>query len=415
MQRPPLAVERAKRPRLRSEGQNARSAKTGKPCPECGAGDNAFGRLLFVPRTVARDRSTIKVGRHILEEISQPMNPRLGIALFAACSLAAAAIAGCGKYGTSATAPAPSPSPSGSLAPDTLYVQDATSRTVRVYKGASQLNGGAFAAATLPTSDNANPDVVYSPALDILWYPNQTTNQVDVWCAASTDNGKAPNNMVPLASQEGTAAYDPNHNLLYVAQNTTNVVTVYKNASSMCSGVPAATTVALNIVDGTLPGTPRPQELLYDPVSDRLFASDAGAVVAEFDGFGAAVVGGATALAANREIGGLFSPDGLAYNAAQDTLWVVELNKKQVDVIKGASTVNGPDAHTRTITGFSSPTGEAYDAVRDILFVYDQLDIFVFPNATTAAGSRDSVPNRRVIFDNSVALSGFGMAVDTTH
>lgn len=345
------------------------------------------------------------------------MNPRFGVALLIACSVGALAIAGC--YSNAGTAPAPSPSPSvsGSLPPDTLYVQDATSRTVRVYKGASQINGAAFPVETLPTSDVAQPDVVYSPLLDILWYPNQSinpVNQVWTWCTASNANNMPPNSMNPLANLEGAAAFDSVHGFLYVAQNTSNVITVYRNAPALCSTAPITTNAQLNIVDGTIVGTPRPQEMLYDAANDRLFVGDNGAVVAQFDTFGARVLAGITTFAPSREISGLFSPDGLGYNAPQDTLWIVELNLRQVDVIKQASTKNGPDAHSQTITGFSSPTGAAYDAVRDILFVYDQLNVFVFPNATTAAGNRDSVPNRRVIFDGLVAISGFGLAVDTT-
>jgi len=55
-----------------------------------------------------------------------------------------------------------------------------------------------------------------------------------------------------------------------------------------------------------------------------------------------------------------------------------------------------------------------YDAVRDILFVYDS-DVFVYPNATTASGNQLAWPNRRVIFDASTGLSGFGIYIDTTH
>src|ERR1700737_1162828 len=95
-----------------------------------------------------------------LRRASSPMNPRLGVCIFLTCTMVAAFAAGCNK--TTSIAPTPSPTPIGT-GPDTLYVQDGGSKTIRVYKHASGLNGIAVASATLPTRDVSNPDVIYNP------------------------------------------------------------------------------------------------------------------------------------------------------------------------------------------------------------------------------------------------------------
>jgi hypothetical protein len=39
----------------------------------------------------------------------------------------------------------------------------------------------------------------------------------------------------------------------------------------------------------------------------------------------------------------------------------------------------------------------------------------VIPNPETASGAFANIPNRRQFFDSLVPLSGFGIALDTTH
>jgi len=352
--------------------------------------------------------------------MTDSMKFRYAYLLIALLAAIGANAAGCKGYGA-VTSASPTPVPSISPAPDTLYVQDATTRTVRVYKNASALNGVAGTALTLSTSDTANPDVVYDPVHDVLWYPNQTTNEVWVFTNVSMANSMAtPSPKLPLANQEGAEAYDPNHNYLFVAFNNSDNLQVFQNAAPG-SGMAAFKQIALNFTDPAASGTPHPQEIYYDATHDRLFMADNQNVVAEFDNFGAnvATVSSATS---NRQITGLFSADGMAYNATTDTLFVGEggnfsgSGKHQVDVIKNASTQNGPDSHGQTITNFATgPSGLAYDTPRDILYVYDAPNIRVIPNATAAAGSVGSVPSNRTISDAVTSLSGFGLFVDTTH
>lgn len=349
------------------------------------------------------------------------MNPRLGVSIVLACAIAAAIAAGCNNKNS--ISPTPSPTPIGT-GPDTLYVQDGGSKTVRVYKHASNLNGIAVASATLPTSDVSNPDVIYNPAFDVLWYPSAYPNPsggppastpIRIWNAASTKNGTNPDQLVAYTNGEGTATYDSVHDFLYVANINGPTIQVYSSAHLMTSASVPAANVTLTITDGGCGCTPRPQEMLYDPVNDRLFVSDLGTVVAVFDSFGASALGGGTRVA-NREILGLNSPDGLAYSSGNDVLYVGEISRKQIDVIHNASTANGPNGHTQLINGFQTgPTGMAYDGVRDLLFVYDPLQIWAIPAPAAATGNVNAIVNRHQFFDSATTLVGFGMAVDTTH
>jgi len=357
------------------------------------------------------------------------MNLRVGYAVLVAGMALAAFAAGCSNSSSPST-PTPTPTASGTTAPDTMWLQDATSRTVRVYKGVSTANGGLIATAALPTNDTGNPDVVYDPASDTLWYPNQTVpapppNTIDIWTMASTRNNMLATFVIGpngnTQNLEGAAVFDPVHNLLFVAKNTSNTIDVYTSATTMNAASVPAGHITLNMTDGGILGTPRPQEMLYDPVRDIMFVNDNGFVCAKFNSFytsaASLATGGATIpISSTTQISGLGLGNGagLAYNSVQDILFIVEVSPPQISIIKTASTFNGATTHSQTLTGFSQPKGLGYDAVRDILFVYDS-DVFVYPNATTASGNQLAWPNRRVIFDASTGLSGFGIYIDTTH
>jgi len=354
------------------------------------------------------------------------MTSRLAYALFIAFAVWAG-VAGCSNTGTSVT-PSPTPGASISPAPDTLYVNDATSRTIRAYVNASKLSGSGVATRVYSTSDISRGDVVYDAASDTLWYPQAQqlpptppATFVERFGAASTigvvpSPPAAPSSMTQLNNMEGTATYDKNHNYLYVALTTSNAIQVFTNATALTSGSTPAAQVTVSFTDGSVPN-PHPQEIYYDSVNDRLFVADDAAVVAEFDNFGAGAGVTHTALA-NRQICGLFSPDGLAYNATTDTLFIGEETAKQVDVVQHASTVSSTClTHTQTISGFSvGPLGLAYDTPRDILYVYDPTNIVVIgPGASSDAGSVGSIANVREFTDNVSSLDGFGLFVDTTH
>lgn len=357
------------------------------------------------------------------------MNPKLGIAVTCACVALLMAGGGCSKSSTGTT-PTPAPVVTGSAAPDTLYVQDNGSKSVRVYRGASLLNGAATAIESLPTSDISNPDVIYSPVFDVLWYPSAYPNAtlgppvstpIKLWTAASTKNNMNPDQQVPYSNGAGTATYDSVNDLLYVANVNGSTIQIYKNAHLLTGASLPSANITLIITDSGVSGTPRPQEMLLDPASGRLFVSDEGSVVAVFDNFAATALSAANSgtsisVPASREILGLSSPDGLAYSPSNDILFVGEISRRQIDVIHNASTFSGPQGHTQTITNFSTgPGGMAYDAVRDLLFIYDPIAINVLPNPETASGAFANIPNRRQFFDTLVPLSGFGIAVDTTH
>jgi hypothetical protein len=366
------------------------------------------------------------------------MTPRSGITLLLAfMAIAFFAVGGCSKSPT--TTPIPVPSVSPSPFPDTLYVQDTTTKAVRVYKNASGQNGFAAASAVLTTNSNTFDDAVYAPDKDVLWVPlcaaggcPNTALPVDVYTAASTLKNSGPTaTSAPLANINGAAAYDDNHDLLYVTVNNAPVIEIYASASTLGTGgntTPAAN-ATLNIVDPGIQyqGSPRPQELYYDKARDILFASDFGTVVATFDNFGAQAAAAAAShtninLNSSTQITALIQTDGMAYNSAQDILFVVSDQRGVLTVLSNASTTNGPDTHPQAVTGFVNPKGLAYDDVRNILFVYDpgnpnqEGQVLSFPNATTLSGAQSAWHGRKGFVDGFISsLSGFGISVDTTH
>jgi hypothetical protein len=366
------------------------------------------------------------------------MTPRSGITLLLAfMAVAFFAVGGCSKTTTPTPIPVASVSPS--PFPDTLYVQDTTSKAVRVYKNASGQNGFAAASAVLNTNSNTFDDAVYAPDKDVLWVPlcaaggcPNSALPVDVWSAASTLKSGGPTaTSAPLANINGAAAYDDNNDLLYVTVNNAPIVQIYSSASTLGTGgntAPAAN-ATLNITDPGIQyqGSPRPQELYYDKARDILFASDFGTVVATFDNFGAQAAAAAAShtninLNSSTQITSLVQTDGMAYNSSQDILFVVSDQRGVLTVLSNASTTNGPDTHPQAVTGFANPKGLAYDDVRNILFVYDpgnpnqEGQILSFPNATTLSGSQGAWKGRKGFVDGFIAgLSGFGIAIDTTH
>ena len=368
------------------------------------------------------------------------MTPRSGITLFFAFfAVAFFAVGGCSKS-TTPTPPKPGPSVSPSPFPDTLYVQDTTTKAVRVYKNASGLNGFASASEVLNTNSNTFDDAVYAPDKDVLWVPLCAAGgcpgsqaPVDVYTTASKLMNSGPTaTSAPLPNINGAATYDDNHDLLFVTVNNAPVIEIYSSASTLGSAgnTSPAANATLNIIDPGIQymGAPRPQELYYDKARDILFASDFGTVVAEFDAFGTQAAAAAAShtnitLDSSRQITALIETDGMAYNTAQDILFVVsDQPGKGLTIISSASTTNGPATHTQQVTGFANPKGLAYDDVRNILFVYDpgnpnqEGDVLSFPNATTLSGSQAGWHGRKGFVDGFIAsLSGFGISVDTTH
>lgn len=356
------------------------------------------------------------------------MNSRLGIACLSACALTALVVAGAGcSKKSGVTVPIPSPSPSGSPAPDTIYVQTSSAKVIHQYKGASADNGGTIAAESLPTGDNSNGDVVYDPVSDTLWYPEANSsnlNYVEMWNNASKVGSTTNPILINFPFGEGTAAFDGVHHLLFVASQQGPTVSVYANPETMTAGATPAATITMQIADAN--GS-RPQEMIYDPGTDRLFASDTGTMVAVFDGWGTAALNAVTGhtnptIPANRYLQGLFSPDGLAYVPASDILFVGEQRiPGDIVVVKSASTLNGSVSHAQMVTGFSKPGALAFDDnpahnPTGLLFVYDTQPIYVIPNGITASGNFSQISGIHVIFDGSSQQNvGFGMALDKTH
>ncbi len=366
------------------------------------------------------------------------MTPRSGIALlFVFSALAAFAVNGCGK--SSGATPTPVASVSPSPFPDTLYVQDLTSKRIRIYENASGANGFAAANLTLVASTLSLNDVVYSPDKNVLWMPScagkpcpGVSGPIYVYAQPTAlPNNSGPTSTVSLAAVDGAASYDDNHDLLYVVTNNSTAIQIYANASTLgtAGNTQPAASASLTMNDPQIQYSPPPraQEIYYDKARDILFVSDFGSIVAAFDNFGAQAEAAAVShtninLTSSTQISGLLQTDGMAYNSAQDILFVVSDQHGQMTVIQQASTTNGPAGHAQIITGFSNPKGLAYDDIRNILYVYDPGDpdsqgqILSYPNATTLSGNQHNWAGKKGFVDSFVSsLSGFGIAVDETH
>jgi hypothetical protein len=363
------------------------------------------------------------------------MNPTRGACIVAASAICVAfLLTSCNNNTT--TPSTGETACTGVVGPDILYVQDSTTKEVRMYADASALNGEGCANSVVPTSDGSNPDVVFSPTYRVLWYPSAYPTQgysgpqstpIRIWNSAFVNNGANPNSAAAYTDGQGTATYDSLHDLLYVANVDGPTIQVYANAHLMNSASVPAANITLTIRDGGIAGTPRPAEMLYDPTKDILYVSDYGTVVATFAAFGAAAesaVAGHTSptIPATRQIIGLFQPRGMAYSPANDILFVGERyplsGAGQVDVIHGASTASGPNSHGQVMYGFTvGPNGMAYDPLRDFLFIYDPPNIWGVPSPEVGTGAVNNIVNRHEFFDPNVApgLFGFGLAVDTTH
>lgn len=354
------------------------------------------------------------------------MNPRLGIACLAAFAVTALVVAGvgCSKGYNAGTAPVPSPSPSGTVGPDTIYVQNSNQiLAIRKYTNAAKANGFVLPAARLDTGSISNPDVVYDPVSDTMWFPEagNPNTKILMWTGASTKNDENANVVIPFPNGEGTAAFDPNHHLLFVGIDTGPQVAIFTNPETMTDTATPAATITLNITD---PVGNRPQEMLYDPGTDRLFVSDNGVSVAAFDNFGtnaltATTQANPTPIPADRTMTGLFSPDGLAYAPMpNDVLYVGEQRSPgDVVVIKNASTFSGGISHSQMISGLSKPGGMQYENVRDLLFIYDTSIVYVLKNALTIHGNINSLVangSAHSIQDgSSIGNEGFGIALVT--
>jgi hypothetical protein len=355
------------------------------------------------------------------------MNSRSGIWCLAASALIALAVAACSHSSSTTPTPTPSPSPSGTEAPDTLYVETQAGKEIRQYKGASQINGLTIANAEWPDSDISNGDVIYFPVSGTLWYATayygNPKNWIEIWPNAPSETNMNPT-LVPFQYGEGAMCFDPTHNLLFVASQQGPQVSVYTDPEALTASSTPAAVITMNITD-VGGATPRPQEMLYDPGTDRLFASDQVTEVSTFDGFGTAAEAAVTGhtnptITPNRYITGLFAPDGLAYAPLPtDTLFVGEQQATSgfIDVIPNASTFSGSVSHGQEITGFIKPGGMAYDSTaRNLLYVYDSPSIYVIPNAIAAAGKVSSIVGLHVITDASgTENEGFGLSLDQTH
>jgi hypothetical protein len=171
-------------------------------------------------------------------------------------------------------------------AADRLYVGDAVVG-VRVYDGASGINGAAAATRLIDRSGLGSLSEIFGVAVDTgrdILYVSATsndvnsTNHINVFASASTANGSpAPNRkIVPTISNViqpvRGISLDAAHDRIYVAGDYLNQVMVFDGAS-VASGQTAPTKViALPSTYGSI------SNVWVDAANDRLYAVSFGAI-----------------------------------------------------------------------------------------------------------------------------------------
>lgn len=274
---------------------------------------------------------------------------------------------------------------------------------------------------------NAPSGLAYSRATGRLFVSDRGNNRVLVFDTQTLANGMSATHVLgqpgfstvaAATTQSGLAAprglaLDDDGGRLFVADRSNHRVVVY-DVASLASGENAIhvlgqagfTTNASNVSATEMNG---PRSVAYDRVRDRLFVADSNNNrVLVFDaatlasGMAASNVLGQTTFTnagSSTSQGGMANPQGLAYDASYQRLFVAA-NNNRVTVYPTAAIVNGMNAShvlgqalfttnavTTTAAGMDSPTGLAYDATNHRLHVTDsahhRFTVFdVFPAVT---------------------------------
>ena len=219
--------------------------------------------------------------------------------------------------------------------------------------------------------------------------PDNVLGQSNFWFAVAYNTQAGMN--VPYG-----LAFDDTHNRLFVAEGTGNRVKVF-DVAAITDGENAVNVLGqplftLATAANTQDGLNVPVDVAYDGVNDRLFiAENAGNRVKVFDvasisdGEAAANVlgqaGFTTATAATTQTG-MNVPYGLAYDGANQRLFVTESTGNRVTVYDVASISDGEAAANvlgqanftatalgNTQAGMNAPRGLAYDATHGLLYV----------------------------------------------
>ncbi len=251
--------------------------------------------------------------------------------------------------------------------------------------------GGSFTTAEAVAIDSAN---------NVLYVANQSTNTLSVFANADTidvttdsTTGKRDLNNIQLNRPAGLFV-DVARNRLYISNSeaftctvgTCNAILVFDNANTFTDGtmpVKTLTDTAFN----------QPQGIVLDPAIQRLYVANTGGnsvlIYNQVDTLNGSVTATAT-------LTGFSEPSDLALDSARDILYVLDQSAKNIFVFNNASTLIGGESATRTISsddGFGNnawvkPSAIYLDADNDLLYLADPgaNSVFIFTNASTAEG-----------------------------
>ncbi len=263
------------------------------------------------------------------------------------------------------------------------------------------------------------------PIKNVLYVANQGSNtlsilekadKVDVTLDATT--GKRDLNNLQLNRPAGLVI-DSALDRLYVSNSESiscgtlpcNAVLVFNDASTLLDGQTPSETISD-------PDLISPRGLAVDGLRKRLYiASHGNNAVLVFSVEGAA----ARSLFLSGVQSGLDEPAGLALDSVRDILYVLNQGKTEVLVFENASSLSGNASPSRVITGRDGNgnnfmvklSGIFVDAGKDILYVADRdaNAVYIFPDASTATGQS---PLKTLAGDKTGLQSPVAITVNTS-
>jgi len=252
----------------------------------------------------------------------------------------------------------------------------------------STIWAGGAGAFTTPTG------VAVDTTRNVLYVANQSTNtlsilknadQLDVTVNPGT--GKSDLSNIQLNSPTGLFV-DTGANRLYVSNNGSNEILAFNNADALVDG----NTPDQTITDALLQ---TPTGITGDTSQNRLYVANTGgnsilSVTVISNSVSTLLSGSNTKLA---------SPIAVAIDTIRDDLYVLNNGATEILVFEDISTSNGDVAPSRTISG-SDPSGNNFmvnltaifvDSKKDLLYVADRdADaVYFFSNASAAQGQSE--------------------------
>jgi YVTN family beta-propeller protein len=224
-------------------------------------------------------------------------------------------------------------------------------------------------ASTAPTiSVGARPvGAAVDPATDTIYVANSSSNTVSV-IDGSTEAVTAT---ISVGTHPSGVAVDPATDTVYVTDTTSNKVSVIDGST--------------DTVTSTISVSAQPSGVAVDPATDTVY-------VANFTANNFSVIDGSTNAVTSTVSVGSSGPTGVAVDPATDTVYITNYNSDTVSVIDGST-----NAETATISGESLPNGVAVDPTTDTVYVANNLGHKVSvidgsTNAVTATISVGTVP-----------------------